>query len=201
MTVHCSIMRGSRIAMRMALRILCACLVSATAAGRADAAQEAARPSFAEFMAGIRAEALERGIREEILDAALSNIDEPVPTVIDRDRSQAETVLSLETYLTRRLTPALVKSGRSALAQHRMLLDEVSARYGVPVEIIVGIWGFESNFGSFSGVRPTISALATLAWDPRRSTLFRRELFAALEILNRGDIELSSMRGSWAGAM
>ena len=50
-------------------------------------------------------------------------------------------------------------------------------------------------------MRPTVAALATLAWDPRRATFFRRELFSALEILNRGDIELENMRGSWAGAM
>ena len=67
--------------------------------------------------------------------------------------------------------------------------------------IIVAIWGLESNFGRFSGMRPTIAALATLAWDPRRSTFFRDELLSALEILNRGDIDLAHMRGSWAGAM
>ena len=167
---------------------------------RVHATQES-RPSFSEFLAGIRSEAIERGIRLEIVEEALSNLQEPVPTVIERDRSQAETVLSLETYLTRRLTPALVKSGRLAFAKHRLLLDEVSARYGIPSEVIVAIWGFESNFGSFSGVRPTIAALATLAWDPRRSAFFRSELFAALQILDRGDIELTRMRGSWAGAM
>src|SRR6185503_9319845 len=67
--------------------------------------------------------------------------------------------------------------------------------------VIVSIWGAESNFGRFTGVRPTVDALATLAWDPRRSTLFRAELFSALEILNRGDIDIAKMRGSWAGAM
>ncbi|MEP7304508.1 MAG: lytic murein transglycosylase [Acidobacteriota bacterium] len=164
-------------------------------------ATQDSRPSFSEFLAGIRTEALARGIRQDILDEALAKIDEPLPVVIERDRSQAETVLSLEAYLTRRLTPALVKSGRQSLAKHRVLLDEVAARYGVPPEVIVGIWGFESNFGGFSGVRPTVAALATLAWDPRRSTLFRNELFAALEILNRGDIDIARMRGSWAGAM
>jgi len=87
------------------------------------------------------------------------------------------------------------------LALHRDLLTQVSARYGVPPAVIVGIWGFESNYGQFSGVRPTIAALATLAWDPRRSSLFRAELLDALDILNRGDIELARMKGSWAGAM
>ena len=82
-----------------------------------------------------------------------------------------------------------------------MLLEEVGARYGVPPAIIAAIWGIESNFGGFSGVRPTIAALATLAWERRRAAFFRSELFAALEILNRGDIELARMRGSWAGAM
>jgi membrane-bound lytic murein transglycosylase B len=81
------------------------------------------------------------------------------------------------------------------------VLDEVSARYGVAKHVIVALWGVESNFGRFTGVRPTVAALATLAWDPRRATLFRRELFSALEILNRGDIEVSKLKGSWAGAM
>jgi membrane-bound lytic murein transglycosylase B len=80
-------------------------------------------------------------------------------------------------------------------------LQDVSDKYGVPTRIIAGIWGIESNFGGFSGVRPTVRALATLAWDPRRAAFFRTELFDALEILNRGDIELSRLKGSWAGAM
>ena len=161
----------------MRVWVIALSMAAAVTTPAVGAAQES-RPSFSEFLAGVRTEALARGIRPEILDEALANIAEPVPTVIERDRAQAETVLSLEAYLTRRLTPALVKSGREALAKHRTLLDEVSARYGVPPEVIVGIWGFESNFGGFSGVRPTIAALATLAWDPRRSTLFRSELFA-----------------------
>ena len=99
------------------------------------------------------------------------------------------------------LKPKAVKTAREMFAKHRTLLEEIGGRYGVPPRIIVGIWGLESNFGRFSGVRPTVAALATLAWDPRRSAFFRGELFDALEILNRGDIDLAHMRGSWAGAM
>ena len=159
------------------------------------------RPSFSEWLAGVRKEALAQGIRQEIVDEALSNIDEPVPVVLERDRAQAETVYSLETYVSRRLTPKFLKLAREKYASQRKLLDEVGERYGVPPRIIAAIWGVESNFGRFSGVRPTIAALATLAWDPRRAAFFRGELFKALEILNRGDIELARMRGSWAGAM
>lgn len=163
--------------------------------------QQPPRPSFAEFLAGIRAEAIARGIRAEIVDEALGHIDEPLPVVIERDRTQAETVLSLDDYVGRRLTAAFVKTATDQFARNQALATEVAARYGVPPGIIVAIWGLESNFGRFSGVRPTVAALATLAWDPRRSALFRAELLDALEIVNRGDIDMASMRGSWAGAM
>jgi membrane-bound lytic murein transglycosylase B len=162
---------------------------------------DASRPSFSEFLAGVRTEALERGIRHEIVEQALSDIDEPLPIVIERDRAQAEAVLSLETYIARRLTPKRIRTGREMLARHRDLLARVADHYGVPARIIVAIWGVESEYGRLTGIRPTIAALATLAWDPRRSTLFRSELFRALEMLDRGDIDLARLRGSWAGAM
>ena len=159
------------------------------------------RPSFSEWLAGVRSEAVARGVKAEIVDEALAGVEEPLPVVLERDRSQAETVFSLEHYIARGLTPRLIASGREAYAAHRDLLDEVGAAYGVPPQIIAAIWGIESNYGRFTGVRPTVAALATLAWDPRRATFFRGELFNALEILNRGDIDLDHLKGSWAGAM
>lgn len=159
------------------------------------------RPSFSDWLAGVRAEAVARGIRQEIVDEALSNIDEPMPVILERDRSQAETVFALEKYVARRLTPGFMKTAREMYGRQRPLLDEVGDRYSVSPRVIAAIWGVESHFGRFSGVRPIITALATLAWDPRRSTFFRGQLFQALEILNRGDIEFARMRGSWAGAM
>jgi membrane-bound lytic murein transglycosylase B len=163
--------------------------------------QEATRPSFADFLVTIRADAVARGIRPEIVDAALADIDEPLPVVIERDRAQAEAVFSLEKYIDRIVTPKLVAEGREKLGEHKALLEEIGKAYGIDSRIIVGIWGMESRYGRFTGSRPIVAALATLAWDPRRSALFRKELFNALEILNRDDIDLSSLRGSWAGAM
>ncbi len=159
------------------------------------------RPSFSEFLDSIRADALARGIRREVVEEALAGVEEPQPVIIERDRTQAETVLPLEDYLDRHLTRKVLRTARAAFAEHRRLLQRVAHDYGVSARVIVAIWGIESNFGRFSGVRPTIPALATLAWDPRRATLFRNELLDALEIVNRGDIDLAHLRGSWAGAM
>ena len=149
----------------------------------------------------MRAEAIARGVRPEIVEAALAGVEEPLPIILERDRAQAETVFSLEHYIARRLTPKLILSGRDAVARNRDLLEEIGSTYEVPPRIIAAIWGIESNYGRFSGVRPTVPALATLAWDPRRATFFRGELFDALEILNSGDVDLAHLRGSWAGAM
>jgi membrane-bound lytic murein transglycosylase B len=172
-----------------------------TIIAQTPAPQDQPRPSFTEWLAAVRSEAVARGFREDIVDRALGTVEEPQAVVLERDRSQAETVLPLETYLSRRVTAANIRTGRQMLIRHGTLLKQISGKYGVPEPVIVAIWGAESNFGRFSGVRPTVPALATLAFDQRRSTLFRRELFSALEILDRGHIELDAMRGSWAGAM
>lgn len=182
-------------------------LALATLAGQQVRAQEpqaaapSERPSFTEWLDGVRREAVARGIRRETVDAALGSVEEPVPVVIERDRTQAEIVLPLETYLARQLSKARIRTGREKMAANRSVLDKVAEHYGVPARIIAGIWGMESNYGRFSGVRPTVSALATLAWDPRRSTYFRGELFNALQILDAGDVDLPHLKGSWAGAL
>ncbi len=158
------------------------------------------RPPFDVWLAELRTEAGTRGIRPEILDLALANIG-PVPQVLERDQTQAEFTLDLEAYLKRRLTRETVRTAQRMYTRHRSLLRRVAKRYGVDARILVSVWGLESNFGRFAGVRPTIPTLATLAYDPRRSGLFRAELFNALEILNRGDIEIARLKGSWAGAL
>ena len=159
------------------------------------------RPSFSQYLDGLRTEALSRGIRQDIVDQALSNIPEPLPVVLERDRAQAETVLSLDVYIARRLTPKRIREGREMMERHHELLQRVSEHYGVPARIIVAIWGAETDYGSLTGIRPLVAALATLAWEGRRATFFRAEVFHALEILQRGDIDFDHLKGSWAGAM
>jgi membrane-bound lytic murein transglycosylase B len=160
----------------------------------------AAPPPFDEWLVELRAEAIGRGISAEMLDRAFADI-QPVESILDRDRTQAEFALDLDAYLKRRLTAATVKLAQQMHTRHRALLTRVEKAYGVPSRIVISVWGLESNFGRFAGVRPTIPALVTLAYDPRRGPMFRKELFSALEIVNRGDIELERLKGSWAGAL
>jgi membrane-bound lytic murein transglycosylase B len=188
-------------------RLAAAVAVLAFVAGSA-AAQELPPPApvavvvtpFEEWLTLLRSEAAERGIRPEILDEALTGV-QPVEQILERDRSQAEFVLDLGAYLKRRLTRATVRTAQTMYSSHRALLERVGKQYGINPRIVVAVWGLESNFGRFAGVRPTIPALVTLAYDPRRGEMFRKELFSALDILNRGDIELDRLKGSWAGAL
>lgn len=157
-------------------------------------------PTFEEWLVELRAEAQARGISSELLDRAFTDL-QPVEQILERDRTQAEFTLDLTAYLKRRLTPQMIRQARQMHARHAAVLRKVERAYGVPSRIVVSIWGLESNFGRFAGVRPTIPALATLAYDPRRSVMFRQELFTALEIVDRGDVELERLKGSWAGAL
>jgi membrane-bound lytic murein transglycosylase B len=157
-------------------------------------------PAFAAWLAALRGDALAAGIRPATVDAAFATIVAQ-PVVLERDRSQAEFTLTLGQYVDRRLTPALLRLARDHARREQRLLARVERAHKVPKSILVSVWGLESNFGRFAGVRPTVPVLATLAYDGRRAALFRGELLNALRIVDRGDIELERLKGSWAGAM
>ena len=157
-------------------------------------------PPFDAWLEDLRAEAVARGISEALIEKTLTGL-EPVEQVLERDRTQAEFALELDDYLKRRLTREMLRTARSMLTRHRTLANKVSAQYGVPPHLLIAVWGLESNFGRFSGVRPTLPTLLTLAYDPRRGPLFRNELLTALEIVDKGEIPLDQLKGSWAGAL
>jgi membrane-bound lytic murein transglycosylase B len=163
-------------------------------------AQEPERPSFETWLGGVRQEALERGIKPDTVARAFDGLT-PLEVVVERDRTQAETVLTVDEYVRRRLTTRFVRTANEKAVAERRTLARVGARYDVQPRFLVAVWGLESNFGRFSGVRPVVQALATLAWEGRRGTFFKGELMQALEIVDRGHIELGVMKGSWAGAM
>jgi membrane-bound lytic murein transglycosylase B len=155
---------------------------------------------FATWLGGVRKDALASGIREATVDRALTGL-KPIPRVLELDQRQPEHTLTFDEYMARIVNPARVSAARRKLAENRALLDEVGRRYGVQPRFIVALWGIESDFGRLTGGFPVVGALATLAYDGRRSSFFRGELMAALKILDDGDVTPEAMLGSWAGAM
>jgi membrane-bound lytic murein transglycosylase B len=168
------------------------------AAGTANAQSDDAL--FLEWLEGLRADALANGISQGTLDRSLVDIA-PIPRIIELDRRQPESTVTFADHQTRIVNATRIKIGRERLAKHRVLLDEIGDQFGVQPRFIVALWGIETNFGRFTGGFPVIDALATLAYDGRRSKYFRGELLKALQIVEEGHIDPADMKGSWAGAM
>lgn len=121
--------------------------------------------------------------------------------VIERDRNQSEFTKSIWEYLDSAASDKRIKNGKSALRQHRRLLNQIERSYGVDKEIVTAVWGLESAYGEYRGDHNVIEALATLAYDGRRGKFFEGQLIEALKILQTGDTTAAKLKGSWAGAM
>jgi len=173
---------------------------TAAADSEAERTAPAVRQAFAAWVAEFRRQALAEGIGAVTLAAAFDEV-RYLPRIIELDRAQPEFTRQVWDYLDTAVSAARVRQGRAQLAEYQSAIEAASRRYGVPAEILVAIWGIESNYGSNFGSFSTIDALATLGYDGRRPDFARSELLAALRILQRGDIDREHMRGSWAGAM
>ena len=160
--------------------------------GRAD--------DFGAWLAEFRAEAAGKGISPATLEAALTGL-RPLEKVLDRDRKQPESRLTFESSSSRLLKPLNIERGRAMMAEHAGLLRRVADRYSVQPRFIVAIWGIETRYGAIKGGTDVVPALATLAFDRRRSRFFRAQLLDALRMVDKGYIGLADMKGSWAGAM
>ncbi len=156
--------------------------------------------AFARWIDGFRKRARAAGIRESVFDTALRGVRYDTD-VIRRDRNQSEFTKQIWEYLDSAVSDTRVRNGRAAFKENARLLARIEDRYGVEAEIVTAVWGLESAYGAFRGDTPTISALATLAFDGRRGRFFEAQLIAALKIIQDGDVSPRKMTGSWAGAM
>jgi membrane-bound lytic murein transglycosylase B len=155
---------------------------------------------FGQFLAGVRRDAMARGIRPATIEAAFREIAF-LPRVIELDRKQPEQKMTFAEYFQKVVTPDRISEARQRLAENWNLLQLVWQRYRVQPRYVVALWGVESNFGRTMGTFKVPAALATLAYEGRRGAMFRAELLAALKILDEGNIAPEQMLGSWAGAM
>ena len=160
----------------------------------------AAESDFNGFLAALRRDAVAHGIRPATIDIAFRYI-QYLPHVIELDQRQPEHKMTFDEYLAKVVTQKRLDDARRHLVDNWGLLQQVRTRFNVQPRFIVALWGVESDFGRTMGDYSVPAALATLAYEGRRGSLFRAELLSALRILDQGNIRVDNMVGSWAGAM
>jgi lytic murein transglycosylase len=189
--------RGARTALRTALFALAATAAIGMAPARAAQCGNDS-DGFEGWLAAFKREAARAGVPGAVIESALADVayDEEV---ISHDRGQRAFHQSFEQFSHRMLSAYRLKKGRTLLQRYAAMFHTIEQRYGVPGPVLVAIWGLETDFGAGTGKFSTFSALATLAYDCRRSEQFHAELLDALRVVQRGDLEASQMHGAWAG--
>lgn len=119
--------------------------------------------------------------------------------VIGLDRNQKHFKQSFEQFAANRISSGRIATGKQKLQQYASMLKRIEQRYGVPGEVLVAIWGLETDYGVNQGKMPILRSLSTLAYDCRRTGFFTAQLLDALRIYQHGDLTLDEMRGAWAG--
>ncbi|MEM9107085.1 MAG: lytic murein transglycosylase [Pseudomonadota bacterium] len=155
---------------------------------------------FNAWVAETKREAAARGFNQRTINATLGNVSYSRKT-INADRNQRSFKLSLDQFMKKRGAATIVRKGKQLKQRHAQLFDSLERRYGVPPGVILAIWGMETGFGGFMGNSDTISALATLAYDCRRSEFFTNELYAAMTIIQQGQLNRNQMRGAGHGEL
>ena len=153
--------------------------------------------SFESWLEDFKKEAASKGISAAAIQAGLTGLALD-KSVLTRDQSQKVFSQTFEEFSGRMIPPRLTR-GSNMLKQYGSVLSRIEQAYGVPGEVLVAIWGLETDFGVNIGKFQTLRALATLAYDCRRTDMFKAELMDALRIVERGDIAPQEMRGAWAG--
>lgn len=154
--------------------------------------------SFDSWMRDFRREAAAEGISPRVISSVLDGMT-PDQSVISRDRRQGFFAQSFLDFSAKLATPNRVTNGRAQIERNRATFDRAVKQYGVAPSVITGFWALESDFGAGMGKLPIMRSLVTLAYDCRRGPMFRDELKAALQIIERGDMTVDTMIGSWAG--
>jgi lytic murein transglycosylase len=152
---------------------------------------------FGAWLQGVKTEAAAQGISQRAIQSGLGGITYD-PAVIARDHAQGVFRQSFEQFSGRMIPPRLAR-GAKVLAQYGPTFSKIEQQFGVPGAVIVAIWGLETDYGADNGNFATIRSLVSLAYDCRRPDKFRGEVFAALKIVDRGDMAPADMHGAWAG--
>ncbi|MBX3553327.1 MAG: lytic murein transglycosylase [Pseudolabrys sp.] len=157
--------------------------------------------SFERWVQDFRKDAIAQGISPAVVDSAVPYM-EFAPEIIQRDRNQQVFQQSFLQFSDRMIAGHRMKNAQIMMQRHAAILAKVEKQYGIPAPVLVAFWGLESDFGTNTGKHNILRAIATLAYDCRRTEYFREQLVDALRILQRGDLTVAEMNGGdWAGEL
>jgi membrane-bound lytic murein transglycosylase B len=156
---------------------------------------------YKNWLDNLQEEAQRYGVSKETFLKTVSNLKNPNKKVLKYYNNQPEFKITFNDYYNRNINAARVSKGKKLLAKHKLLLEKISKEYFVPAEVIVSIWGIETNYGSYIVNFSIVDSLATLAYGSKRKKYFKKEFFNSLLIIDKVYISSDKMVGSWAGAM
>jgi len=155
--------------------------------------------NFNIWLDNFKSEALKKGISQDTINKTFTKV-RYVEKVIEYDRKQPEFFEDTNTYIKKRATRSKVIKARKFYFKNKTLFDEVEKKFKVEKELLLSLWGIETNFGKNVGKMDIISSLATLSFDKRRSKFFSNQLMSLLELIDDNLIKIDTLYGSWAGA-
>ncbi|MGB1198459.1 MAG: lytic murein transglycosylase [Thalassotalea sp.] len=155
---------------------------------------------FAQCQQDFKASATDLGYSPYIINDVISALS-PIERVQQLDKRQPEFSETFVEYINKRVTDYRVKEGKKKLVEHKVLLAELTKKYGIPAQYLVSFWGLETNYGRHKGKMSVLNAIATLACDKRRSKYFTAELFKLFDLIDNKTVSAAQLQGSWAGAM
>ena len=151
-------------------------------------------------ISNIRNRAQQQKISESVIDETLKTPDF-IPNIIKSDRNQSEFTLTMNEYINRMVSDTRIQKGLTKKSQYPTLLNRTSAKFGVPKNVILAFWGMESNYGQNKAKYQLRDAFITLIYDGRREEFFTKQLLALMKIADKNKLKITSIHGSWAGAM
>ena len=155
---------------------------------------------FNEWLLGFKERAIVQGVSKETADIALKNA-KYLERIVALDRKQPEFFEKTYEYIEKRIDEKRIQTAKNFLNENSFLLDKVNNKFNVDKEILIALWGIETNFGVNKGKVDIISALSTLSFDNRRPEYFEKELIILLKLIDNKTIKYESLYGSWAGAI
>ncbi|MEE4119427.1 MAG: lytic murein transglycosylase [Paracoccaceae bacterium] len=154
--------------------------------------------SFDAFRVAMERDSVARGADPQVAARFFDGVRQD-PSVIRADRAQGIFQLPFVDFSRRLISRSRIENGRRNAERHDAIFDRVAADYGIPPGVLLAFWAFETDYGAVQGDYNTVNALMTLAHDCRRPDLFRPQVFSAVELFARGDLDPDRTTGAWAG--